>query len=440
MRIVGIGLASLALIFGLSKCLVTGDPYTGLPPGTWRGVLKLENNPVAPGPKEKPLSENFNVKFEEVTEGELPFNFEVVYDDANHFHIEIKNGEEIIKIEDIVMGLDRRTGKDTIVINFPVYDSYIRGVFEERVIEGEWVVTNRENYRIPFVAKYGENYRFTNLRKTPTADLSGRWQALFEIETDHPYPAIGEFEQTGNYLKGTFLTETGDYRYLEGTVQAGKAYLSCFDGSHAFLIEARIQDDSLVGAFRSGNHYKTLWTAHRNNDARLADPDKLTFIKPGYDKLTFAFPNPDGKIISPGLPAYAGKVVLVQIMGTWCPNCRDETTFLVDYLNNHPQADLQVIGLAFERHKDQEKAMHAIRTYKEKMGVKYEIALAGRSDKAESSQALPMLNAIMSYPTLIFIDRTGQVRRIHTGFSGPATSQYEAFTKEFDQYVSDLLK
>ncbi|MDV7401472.1 hypothetical protein RZS08_59185, partial [Arthrospira platensis SPKY1] len=101
-------------------------------------------------------------------------------------------------------------------------------LYENDVLGGEWVVNYKENYRIPFVAHFGQGYRFTQLRKTPDMDLSGKWEVNFGLDTDAPYPAVGEFRQEGNQLYGTFLTETGDYRFLEGTVQADKFYLSCF--------------------------------------------------------------------------------------------------------------------------------------------------------------------------------------------------------------------
>ena len=275
------------------------------------------------------------VNFEEATEAQLPFTFEVIYENENEFRVEVINGAERIVVpkEDIYIGLDRRVGKDTFLIKFPIYESYIKGLFESRVMEGEWVVTNRENYRIPFVAKFGKNYRFTQLKKTPKIDVSGKWEVHFQglEDPDDNWPGIGEFKQEGNKLEGTFRTETGDYRYLEGTIQDKKVYLSVFDGAHAFLFEAKIlEDNSMVGLFRSGKHYQASWTATKNEDFELSDPNELTFLKEGYDKVSFSFANPAGEIISLENEGYKNKAKIVQIFGTWCPNCREETSFLVD--------------------------------------------------------------------------------------------------------------
>lgn len=430
---------SCFLVLLLQACFVADKPFQGIPPGPWRGTLTLIADPVSPNPKGQPLPEKVNLTFDEVSSGELPFNFEVKYSSPEEFYLEIKNGDEIIEITDIKYGVDRSTAKDTVWINFPIFDSYIKGIYEGNLIQGTWIVNNRDNYQIPFTARFGQDHRFTTLKKEPVMDISGRWQTTFTDEDGATEAAVGEFVQEGNAVNGTFMTETGDYRFLEGTIQADKLYLSCFDGSHAFLFEAKIKADStMIGSFLSGNHYRAIWEAKFSPKASLRNPNELTFLKEGYDQLRFSFPNTEGQMVSLSDPAYQGKTTLVQIMGTYCPNCRDQSKFLVNYLNQHPEKDIQIISLAFERHKDPEKAIAALQRYKSGMNIPYEILLAGESDKAEAAKSLPMLNHILSYPTLIFVDKTGTVRKIHTGFSGPATSKYQEFIEEFEQTIDQL--
>ena len=136
---------------------------------------------------------------------------------------------------------------------------------------------------------------------------------------------------------------------------------------------------------------------------------------------------------------FKGKVTLVQMMGTWCPNCRDETTFLVDYINKNPKLDFEVVALAFERQREKENAMRAINIYREKFQMNYPVVLAGNEDKNDAAEILPMLNTVVAFPTLIVLDKKGDIRRIHTGFSGPATSAYEGFTREFDRMIRELI-
>ncbi|MEZ4987350.1 MAG: hypothetical protein R2795_20285 [Saprospiraceae bacterium] len=237
----------------LSGCLKIDNQFTKLPPGPWRAVLHLDPSAVTPNPKGKPLPEKLNLKFEEVTNGELPFNFEVIYTDDTTFQVAFLNGDERIIVNDVSFGRSKSRAKDSVRIEFPIYDTYLVGLYEEGVIEGEWVINYKANYRIPFTARFGMDHRFTKVPKTPVMDVSGKWEVVFGPGGDETgtFPAIGEFKQEGNELKGTFRTETGDYRFLSGQVSGSKAYLSVFDGAHAFLFEAQIEPETqtMVGSF-----------------------------------------------------------------------------------------------------------------------------------------------------------------------------------------------
>lgn len=425
------------------SCLRFQNAYTKIPPGPWRATLLLDPSVVTPNPKGEPLEDKLNLSFEEVTNGELPFNFLVEYTDDTTFQVVFLNGEERIVSKDVSFGRSKSRAKDSIRINFPIYDTYIVGLYEEGIIEGEWVVNYRENYSIPFIARFGMDYRFTQIPKPADIDLSGTWEVTFGPGGDEPAPfaGVGEFIQSGNDLQGTFRTETGDYRYLHGVVSGSKAYLSVFDGAHAFLFEAKIdpETDSMVGSFRSGKHYRTVWEARRNAEATLTSPYQLTNVVDAGTPIDFSFVDTSGDTISLSDPIFDNKAKLVQIFGTWCPNCRDETRFLQDYLaaNDHP--NLQVLSIGFERYRQEEKSLAALKRFKQQMDIPYPVLYGGYYDKEEASARLPMLNKIISYPTLLFIDGENRVRKIHTGFDGPATSRYEDFQQEFKESVEQLL-
>lgn len=435
-------LTFLSLVVLITACVFVQERYPTLPPGPYRAVVELEYQPIVPNPKGAPIPEKTNLEFEDVTEGVLPFNFNVVYENDSIFRIDIINGDEVITVppKDIRAGWDQRAGRDTLRVDFPLYDAHISAYYEENVVEGAWVVHYRENYRIPFKAYFGKDHRFTNMSKPPAADISGKWAVTFGMGDEEPYPGIAEFTQNGNELRGTFRTETGDYRFLEGTVQGNKAYLSVFDGSHAFLFEALIKEDNtLTGTFRSGRHYITNWTAKRDPDFVLQSPDALTLMKEEVP-LSFSFPTVDGKMVSLDDEQYAGKPKLIKLMGTWCPNCKEEADFLKQYLANNETADLQVIALAFEQYgPDDDRSREKIRTYKQELQAPWEILLAGSFEKDAAGEALPMLNKIISFPTLLFVDRNNMVQRIYTGFNGAATSEWENFQKSFDDSVKELI-
>ena len=420
----------------LLGCITMPNQYSALPPGPWRATLDLDQG-LQLRQLQRETKVNEILPFEEVTEGQLPFNFSVTYRNDTSFTITIHNAEEDIEVNDIQFGRDRTINKDTIRINFPIFDSHIEGIFEDNVIEGRWIVHNRKDYEIHFTAFHGQDHRFSTLAKEPTHDVSGKWSVTFDPD-ESPGMAVAEFEQNGNTLTGTFMTPTGDYRYLEGEVQANKLYLSCFDGTHAFLFEAIIDDKgTLSGVFRSGNHWIESWVAERDENVTLPSPDTLTKIST-REPVDFSFPDSNGEIVSLTDNQFNGKPKLIQILGTWCPNCYDETRFLVDFFTKN-DLPIEVIALSFERHEDKEKAMAAISRYQRLMELPYPILYAGPSDKEKASEILPMISKVVSYPSLLFVDADNRIKKIHTGFSGPATSKYESFTKQFEKDIQQLI-
>lgn len=421
------------IITTLFSCVEPIDKsYTKLPPGIWRGVLVVDDKPALIDPNEE-------VSFKTDFSGELPFNFEVKYTDDNNFYIEIHNAEERIAVSDIIYGRDKATAKDTIVINFPVFDTYIKAIYEDDLMEGNWYVNYKKNYQIPFKAYFGQAHRFTTLKKKPLMDISGKWDVKFEADTEDEYPAIGEFVQTGNKVTGTFMTETGDYRYLEGTIQNNRIYLSTFDAAHAFLFEAKILDDnSLIGSFRSGKHYTSTWSAIKNDNAKIGDAFELTTSQIDDQVFDFTFEGLDGNDVSLSDEKFNDKIKLVKISGTWCPNCKDESLFLMDYLKNNPSDDIEVIEVAFERYKDPEKAKEILKRYKSKLELPFTVLYGGYADKSITSEKFPQISKVLSYPTLIFVDKANKIRNIHTGFSGPATSDFPAFESKFKTLISEL--
>jgi len=418
----------------LTGCIEFEHPYSVLAPGIWRAQMQLIPRSAPHQRRDAALS-----KVPELTEGMLPFTFEVFNPTQDSIYIEIINGKERIPVTNISYGRNPETARDTIRIHFPVYDTYITADIDGNKMDGFWYVPSKKDYKIPFSARFGKNHRFTTLQKKPIMDVSGLWDTQFG-EGDDKFPAIGSFEQKGNHLNGTFMTETGDFRFLEGTIQADKLYLSAFDGSHAFLFEAKINSDStMFGSFRSGMHYQTTWTAHKNPNAQLKNPENLVQVK-NTEPVDFSLPTANHRTISLQDAPLAGKPTILQIMGTWCPNCRDEGAFLAQYLRNHPQLQLNVIGLAFEKHDDPTKNFELIQNYKEKLKIPYDIVLAGKPKRENIFKLLPQLENFVAYPTMIFLDKNRQIVKTHTGFNGPATPEYDHFRKEFEQIIKEITK
>ena len=425
----------LLVVIMLQGCVEAINNHQKLPPGIYRAVLNLND------PNIKNAAEEINTQLNIVDPGLLPFNFEVVYEEGSNedFKIVLHNADERLVVDDIRYGKDRATNRDTILIRFPIYDTYIKAIYNENVLEGQWVVNYRDNYSIPFVAYHGQDHRFTDLTKPNTYDISGRWKCTFTEPDGAEDITIGNFIQKGNSVTGTFKTETGDYRFLEGDIIDNKFYLSVFDGSHAFLFEGKILDDNkLIGSFKSGTHYQVTWEGVRDDDFQLADPYKLTSLKGDSEVVDFSFPDLNNQMVSLSDTKYDGKIKIVKIMGTWCPNCMDATNFLLEYLKENKPEDVVVIALAFERYRDDSKAIAAIKTYQKRKSIPFDILYGGYFDKGETTSKLPFLDEIISYPTLLFIDKQNKLRKVHTGFSGPATDKYEEFKEGFENIIAEL--
>ncbi len=424
----------LFIVLFIAGCIEPNQTFKKIPPGIWRGELLLDRTPVVKYGDDRDI-----VKKDDI-ESTVPFNFEVVYDNDSTFHIVMHNGTERINVPDVQFKTDPYTNKDTVIIDFPIYDTQIRAIYEDGIMEGDWIVNYRDDYRIPFKAVHGKGHRFNGVKREHSdMAVNGSWETVFTEEDGNTFKALGTFYQKGDSLTGTFQTETGDFRYLEGMVIEGKMYLSVFDGSHAYLFIAKMLSDStLTGTFRAGSKYKATWEAKRTDKNSLADA--YTMTKTTGKPLSFTFPNQDGQPVSITDQKFDDKYKIIQIMGTWCPNCMDETVFLQDYFKNHPADDIAVISIGVERYKDTLKSLSMLKKFKDRMHIDHDVLLGGYTgDRASVVKALE-IDGIKSFPTLLFADRNNKIVKIHTGFNGPATPVYEDFKKEFTTILEQLRK
>jgi thiol-disulfide isomerase/thioredoxin len=402
----GITLVVSLLFFAIFSFSQTNNFRVGI----WRGALQLNDST------------------------ELPFNFEVQYDLAI-YTIDFLNAKEHIKTNEIIIK------GDSVIIHMPVFDSEFRCKNMGDSLKGVWINHARKNKNIiPFTAKYGESRRFL-LQPTKPLQLVERYKVTFEPGTKDEYFSVGTFATESGMAKGTFTTETGDYRYLEGYSAYGKFMVSCFDGAHAFLFTAKRSNDSLLnGNFYSGAHGHENFIAVQDDKFGLRNPDSLTYLKSGFTKVDFNFKNLEGKNVSLKDDKFKNKVVIIQIMGSWCPNCMDETRFLAPFYDKYKPKGLEIVGLAFERTDDFNKAVGNIERSKKRFNANYEFLITMKQGADQASEALPMLNKVMAFPTTIYIDKKGVVRKIYTGFYGPATGEkYAQYVEETTRFVEKLL-
>ncbi len=367
---------------------------------------------------------------------ELFFNFNMSNVVQSHYTYAI-NGKEKLKLDKPFLK------NDSLHIPIDMYDAEIVAKVDQGKMNGYWhrFIGGTKHIYSPFSAKFGHFERFKKLSTQKPVNINGKWTTTFTtVDGKNVTEAVGVFNQTGSKVTGTFLTTTGDYRFLEGIVDGDSLKMSTFDGTHLYLFLAKKTGNTLNGQFWYNIHSLENWTATLDPNAQLPDLNKLTYLKPGYSKFDFAFPDTEGKIISLDKYSFDNKVKIIQIMGSWCPNCMDESKYLAPWYIKNKNRGIEIFGLAYEKSTDLAISGPKIDKMKERFGIKYPVLLAGSKDAGEAAKSLPMLNNVLGFPTTIIIDKKGVVRQIHTGFSGPGTGKYyNDWIKEFNLIIDKLL-
>lgn len=386
----------LMVFFGSCADKQTSPP-SSLQPGVWRATLTL-NDSVS-----------------------LPFNF-LVEADVDQPMLSIINGGDTIVVDELTIK------GDSMVIALPVYHAEIRARLSDSLWTGRFHNYYRgTDYTIPFQAVYGQTYRFVTNEASAATDISGRWEVWFGEGVDSDQ-AIGLFTQNGSVIGGTFLTPYGDYRFLEGTVRGDSLYLSAFDGMYVMYFVAAI-GDTLSGMYYSGNHYATTWTAWRNDTLQLPDAYRMASAASPF---TVNMPEVSALLST-------RKPTIIQLLGTWCPNCKDEAR-LLEALAQRYGDQLQVVGLSFERTTDSLQAATNIARTVDYLSLTYPVYFAGKADKEAIANALPQLEDFSAYPTTLFLYGDETVAAVHTGFSGPATGDgYAATIAEYERLCEKLI-
>jgi thiol-disulfide isomerase/thioredoxin len=411
-RSIALAFAALGLILLSVSC---GNSSPSLADGQWRAWLD------SPG-------------------GELPFGleFRVAGDELQAFLI---NGVERARVARVTRDGPRLT------LSIDPYDAKIVATLapDGRRLDGRWEKTGGRGTQtgLDFHAVPGELPRFTPIAAPPDPaaldQIEGRWAVRFETDDE---PAVGIFEtRADGTVLGTFLTTTGDYRYLAGHFGAGRLRLSCFDGAHAFLFDALLHDDAtLSGDFWSRDSWHESWTARKDPRAELPDPFELTLWTSGRELGEIFFPDTTGRRFSLADPELGGRGRILEVFGSWCPNCNDATRFLVELDAKYRDRGLSIVGLAFEMTGQFERDAEQVRKYAAYHGVKYPLLIAGLYDKDEASRQFPLLDRIRSFPTTIFLHADGRVRAVHQGYAGPATGAANVKLRErFETLVQELL-
>jgi thiol-disulfide isomerase/thioredoxin len=400
-----------AIIFGLIAILTScSSPQSRIAEGNWRGVF-FENG------------------------REIPFNFSISYSGSTPT-LTYRNADD-----QFVTDLATISG-DTLIFPVDVYDATLTAIRSTNKLTGYWSRNSDLDRKLAFEAHPDEEFRFWLPEQISESSFNpaDRWDVVLVSSDSSLTPAVAEFRTESDRIFGTILTTTGDYRFLEGQLSGENLKLSSFSGGAASLLDLQfISVDSLVGTF-GGVYNSRKFYAKRNSQATLPDAYGLTYLMEGYESLDFSFPDLNGNPVSLNDEKYKDKVKIVTIMGTWCPNCMDESAFLGPWYEKNKDRGVEVIALSFEQKDDLAFAKSRFEKFSKRFGVTYDVLFAGKADKKTAAEKLPALNHVWSFPTTIFIDKAGKVRKIHTGFTGPATGvHYDQFKEDFNELVDQLV-
>jgi thiol-disulfide isomerase/thioredoxin len=354
----------------------------------------------------------------------------------------VLNGTERLKTEDIVQA------KDSLLIRMPVFESYFRvKAIGKDSLSGVWIKNGAEKDIImPFVAVAGKSRFLTpkagNAQQVrEQAQVQGKWKIEFTRANQTKRPAIGEFTQNGQSVRGSVLTPSGDYRFLDGVVKGDSLFLSTFDGIHALLFAAKLTEGQITGHFYSSVSAPESWVAVKDAGVKLDAP--VTALKEGSDgKLNFSFKDLQGNPVSLQDEKYKNKVVVIQLMGSWCPNCMDEMAFLSEYYRKNKDRGVEVIALAYELTTDEVRSRKSLQKFQKQFNVQYAILNTGVAvgDPKRTEKTLPQLTEIKVFPTSIILDKNGVVNEINTSFYGPGTGAYFVkYKAEFEKRINGLL-
>lgn len=377
-------------------------------------------------------------------DAEVPFRLEIAGDGAN-VQGWFFNGDQKVH------STSGRFENGKLVLNFDQYASKLEATLNNGVLEGTY---GRSRAASSTAGRGGNSFRATIYTPQPKAaaadvpSIDGLWEIPLTQSRKR-----GEFSwrfivrQSGADISAAILRIDGDTGALTGTYQDGKFVLSHFSGGRPARLEVTPAGDGTLdlvlrdghAEVAPGNRLKALRPAQARAQGLPVPSDASlhTGVKDPNERFHFRFPDLSGQIVSDGDARFQGKVVLVNVTGSWCPNCHDESPYLAELYRKYHKAGLEIVALNFEE-EEQLKDPTRLRAYVKQYGIEYPVLLGGTQDEVNAK--LPQAVNLNSWPTTFFQDRSGRIRRVHVGFAGPATGELNTLLKEeFTTEIERLL-
>jgi thiol-disulfide isomerase/thioredoxin len=361
---------------------------------------------------------------------DIPFRFDLSGEGSN-VKGSFFNGEERIT------STSGKFENGSLMLRWDDHASSLDVTLHDGVLEGRYRRDGRDEK---------SNYAFSAKRHAPAPAVKGDVPSIagmWVIPTDSPK---GEkawrfiVRQTGAEVSAAVLRIDGDTGALTGTYKDGKFVLSHFDSARPMLMEVTPQKDGTLALLENGKTTRTAvrWeVAHAKGLPEPTDPLKHTSVKDATEPFQFRFPDLNGKTVSNSDAKFHGKVVLVNITGSWCPNCHDEAPFLAELYKKYRDQGLEIVALSFEE-ADQLKDLPRLRAFIKRYGIEYTVLVGG--EPSEAKDKLTQAVNWNSWPTTFFLGRDGLVRGVHAGFPSSASGDlYRQAKEEFTAEVQHLL-
>ena len=358
---------------------------------------------------------------------EIPFPFEIA-EDGRIMKGSFFNGELTIT------STDGEFEDGMLLLAFDQYASKIEATYVNGRLEGQYLRGSRRPY--PFRAVPVAE---TVVANSDAPSIAGIWTIPTESNKgEQAWRFI--VRQTGVEVSGAILRVDGDTGNLTGSYRDGKFVMSHFSGARPLLLEVTLNED---GSLKLLQNRRRELVAFRSDSARAAelneptDPSRHTSVKDPNEPFRFSFPGLDGKNVTNKDPRFAGKVMLVSITGSWCPNCHDEAPFLSNVYKTYHDKGFEIVAFSFEE-EDQLVNPTRLRAFIEKYDLDYTFLLAGVPDQL--AEKVPQAVNLNAFPTTFVIGRGGRVRGVHAGFPSPASgSFYTEAQHEITSLIEQLL-
>src|SRR5580765_215330 len=350
---------------------------------------------------------------------EIPFRFEIA-GSGKSIKGSFFNGDEK------VTSTSGSFENGALILSFDEYGTKVEATFKDGRLDGQYSRGTRGT-PYPFQAK---RFAPAPVGDAPIPAIAGLWNV--QVGKSSKGEAAWQLivRQSGAEASAAILRVDGDTGTLTGTYRDGKFVLSHFSGARPLRLELTPGSDGTLSVVQNKDNP---FTAVRADQARAkglpqpSDPSRFTSVKDPTEPFRFSFPDLSGRMVSNTDDKFRGKVVIVSISGSWCPNCHDEAPFLGELYKKYRSRGLEIVSLSFEE-EAQLKNPVRLRAFMKRYGIEYTVLIPG--EPKELAERVPQGVNLSSFPTTFFIGRDGRVRAVHAGFPGKASGEFHTQAKE----------